>query len=196
MRRSFAFAAAALSLVILLALVIWQGSFSFSFAPSNLSQTLVLWAVSTLIFLLTVALTFMLFRAGVKLYLDRQRKKEGSRIRSKLLFGALALTLAPALFSALFNYAVLNRTLEKWFTQPARGIEMSLQDLDKSYRKEAQERVQAEADWISLLPETRAVAQTGRIDAAFFRTLSKQHGIRQLLLVPRNRRSDAAVPGL
>jgi PAS domain S-box-containing protein len=184
-RRSLAFAAAALSLVVLLVLVIWQGSFSFSFAPSSLNETLVLWAVSTLIFLLTVALTFMLFRAGVKLYLDRQQKKEGSRIRSKLLFGALALTLAPALFSALFNYAVLNRTLEKWFTQPARGIEMSVQDLDKSYRKEAQERVQAEADWISLLPQTLAVAQTGHIDTAFFRAVAKQHGIRQLLLVPQ-----------
>ncbi len=186
MHRRFTFAAAVLSLAVLLALVVWQGSFSFSFAPSDLRETLVLWAVSTVIFLLTVTLTFMLFRAGVKIYIDRQTRKEGSRIRSKLLFGALALTLAPALFSALFNYAVLNRTLEKWFTQPSRGIEMSLQDLDKSYKKEALARVQAETDWISLLPQTRAAAQTGRIDAVFFRALCNQRGIRQLMLLPQN----------
>ncbi len=186
MHRRLTLAASVLSLLVLLALVVWQGSFSFSFAPSDLRETLVLWAVSTVIFLLTVTLTFMLFRAGVKLYIDRQTRKEGSRIRSKLLLGALALTLAPALFSALFNYSVLNRTLEKWFTQPSRGIEMSLQDLDKSYRKEALARVQAETDWISLLPQTRAAAQTGRIDAAFFRALCMQRGIRQLVLVPQN----------
>ena len=185
MRRRLAFAAAALSLLILLALVVWQGSFSFSFAPSDLRETLLLWSVSTVIFLLTVVLTFMLFRAWVKLYLDRQRNREGSRMRSKLLFGALALTVAPTLFSALFNYAVLNRTLDKWFTRPGRGIEMSAQDLDKSYRKEAQERVQAETDWISLLPQTRE-AIAGRIDAAFFRKLATQHGIRQLLLTPQS----------
>ncbi len=184
MRRRLAFAAAALSLLVLLALMVWQGSFSFSFAPSDLRETLILWAVSTLIFLLAVVLTFMLFRAWVKLYLDRQKNREGSRMRSKLLFGALALTVAPTLFSALFNYAVLNRTLEKWFTSPARGVQMNVQDLDKSYKKEAQERVQAEADWISLLPETHEAAVRGRIQASFFRSLSNERGIRQLIFAP------------
>lgn len=184
MRRRFTFAVAALTLLVLLALLVWQGSFSFSFAPSSSRETILLWSVSTVIFLLTVTLTFMLVRAGVKTYLEHQRNKEGSRIRSKLLLGALALTLAPTLFSALFNYAVLNRTLEKWFTQPVRGIELSLQDLDKSYKKEAQERVQAETEWISLLPQTAQAAQTGRIDAAFFRALATQRGIRQIVLTP------------
>jgi two-component system, NtrC family, nitrogen regulation sensor histidine kinase NtrY len=184
-RRRFAFAAAALSLLILLGLLVWQGSFSFSFAPSSSRETLLLWSVSTLIFLLTVTLTFMLFRAGVKAYIERQHNKEGSRIRSKLLLGALVLTLTPALFSALFNYAVLNRTLDKWFTQPVRGIELNLQQLDDSYRKEAQQRVQAEADWLSLLPQTRDAAQSGGSDAAFFRDVALPRGIRQILLERR-----------
>jgi two-component system nitrogen regulation sensor histidine kinase NtrY len=184
-RRRLAFLGTALLFLILLALMVWQGSFSFFFVPADPRETIVLSAVSAVIFLLAVTLAFMLFRSGVKLYIDRQRNREGSRIRSKLLFGALALTLAPTLFSALFNYAVLNRTLEKWFTLPARGIEMNLQELDKSYRKEAQERVQAQADWLSLLPQVRDAAQTGRIDAAFFKDLCEQRGIRQLLLEPR-----------
>ena len=142
-RRRLALAAAALIFLILLALLVWQGSFSFSFGPSDVRETIVLSAVSTVIFLLTVTLAFMLFRAGVKLYIERQQNRQGSRIRSKLLFGALALTFAPTLFSALFNYMVLNRTLEKWFTQPPRGIEMNLQDLDSAYKKEAEGRVQA-----------------------------------------------------
>ena len=182
-RRRLAFAAAALIFLILLALMVWQGSFSFSFGPSNVRETIVLWAVSTVIFLLTVTLAFMLFRAGVKLYIDRQQNREGSRIRSKLLYGALALTLAPTLFSALFNYTVLNRTLDKWFTRPARGIEMNLQDLDRSYRNEAEDRVQAQADWISLLPQTIHAAETGQVDSAFYRSLCEAHRIRQLIVV-------------
>jgi PAS domain S-box-containing protein len=173
---------AALVFLILLALMIWQGSFSFSFGPSDPGETMLLSAVSMLIFVLGVALAFMLFRSGVKLYIDRQRNREGSRIRSKLLFGALALTVAPTLFSALFNYAVLNRTLEKWFTLPARGMEMNLQELDKSYRKEAQDRAQAQADWISLLPETHDAASSGHINSAFFKNLCEKRGIRQLIL--------------
>ena len=169
MRRRLASAAAALSFVILLALLIWQGSFRITYSPSNLSETIVLWGVSTLIFLLTVLLAFLLFRASVKVFIERQRHKEGSRIRSKLLFGALILTLAPALFYVLFSYYVLNRHLGQWFNQTA------LQDLD-------QQRVQAQTDWISLLPQTREAAEAGHIDAAFFRDICHQRGIRQLIL--------------
>jgi two-component system, NtrC family, nitrogen regulation sensor histidine kinase NtrY len=164
--------------------MVWQGSFSFSFGPSDPHETTVLWGVSTLIFLLAVTLAFMLFRAGVKLYIDRQRNREGSRIRSKLLFGALALTLAPALFSALFNYTVLNRTLEKWFTLPNRSLEVNLQELDRSYRKEAQSRVDAEVNWLSLLPQTREAASTGHIDSKVFRAICEPRDIRQVILTP------------
>jgi nitrogen fixation/metabolism regulation signal transduction histidine kinase len=186
LQRPLVFVAAATAFLILLALMIWQGSFSFPFGPADQHETTVLWGVSTLIFLLAVTLAFMLFRAGVKLYLDRLRNREGSRIRSKLLLGALALTLAPTLFSALFNYTVLNRTLDKWFTLPGRDIEMNLQELDKSYKKEAQERVDAEVNWISLLPQTHDAVATGRIDSKFFKTLCEPLDIRQLILTPPN----------
>jgi len=182
-RRRFAFAAAGLSFVVLLALLIWQGSFRISYSPSNSSETTVLWSVSILIFLLTVLLAFLLFRAGVKVYIDRHRNKEGSRIRSKLLFGALVLTLAPALFYVLFSVYVLNRHLDYWFSKPA---EDALRKLDTLYGKEAQERVEAETDWISLLPQTRRAAIDGSVDASFFRAICEQHGIRQLILTPQN----------
>ncbi len=185
MRRRFVFAAAALIFLVLLILMVWQGSFSFSFGPSDAHETIVLSAVSILIFILAVTLAFMLFRAGVKLYMDRQKNREGSRIRSRLLLGALALTLAPTLFSAFFNYFVLNRTLNRWFTQPVHGIEMNLQDWDKAYRTEAQNRVQADANWVALLPQTQDAARTGHIDTAFFRDLCEKAGVRQLVLVPQ-----------
>lgn len=185
MRRRFATAAAALSFLVLLGLVVWQGSFKIEYSPSDLSETVVLWAVSTVIFMLTVIVAFMLFRALVKMYIDRQRNREGSRIRSKLLAGALVLTLAPTLFYVVFSVFVLNRHLDAWFSRPARNIQADLKELEKSYRDQAQERVQAEANWISLLPETREAARTGRINVQFFRQLSTQHGIRQLV-VQRN----------
>jgi nitrogen fixation/metabolism regulation signal transduction histidine kinase len=178
-RRRVTTVAAALTFIILLILLIWQGSFRIPYSPSDAGETVVLWAVSTLIFLLTVTLAFMLFRAGVKVYIDRHRNKEGSRLRSKLLLGALALTLAPTVFCVLFSGYVLNRHLDVWFSRPA---ETALQELDTSYKKEAQERVQAETDWISLLPETRAAARTGQLDAPFFRRVCEQHGIRQIIL--------------
>ena len=188
MRRRLASAAAALSFLFLLALLIWQGSFRISYAPANLSETIILWAVSTLIFLLTVLVAFLLFRAGVKVYIDRRRNKEGSRIRSKLLLGALVLTLAPALFSVLFSGFVLNRHLDVWFSRPAqnalRTLNQSYKELTTLYRNASQGKLQAEADWISLLPETQTAARTGRMQAAFFTEICAKRGIQQLILTP------------
>ena len=186
-KRRFVFGAAAVAFLLLLGLMIWEGSFSFSFRTPDVRETIVLSGVSTLIFILAVTLAFMLFRTAVKLYMDRQKNREGSRIGSRLLLGALALTLAPTLFSAFFNYFVLNRTLNKWFTQPVRGIKMNLQDLDRSYRSEAQSRIEAQANWISLLPQTRAALETGSVDTQFFRDLGEKTGVQQLLLTPAGR---------
>jgi two-component system, NtrC family, nitrogen regulation sensor histidine kinase NtrY len=154
MRKRYLFASGLVLLAILITLVVWQASFKTSaeYGPANTLQTFVFWAVSTLIFLLTVTLGFMLFRTGVKLYFDRQSDREGSRIRTKLMLGALALSLLPVAFLVSFSYGILNRTVEKWFTRPAEGIKISLIDTSVALGDEVQNRAQALANWIALIP--------------------------------------------
>src|SRR5271155_2499 len=144
MRKRYLYASGLVLLVILVTLVVWQVSFSFGeYGPTNTAQTFVFWAVSTLIFLLTVLLSFMLFRTGVKLYIERQSQREGSRIKSKLVFGALALSLLPVVFLVLFGYVILNRTVEKWFSRPAEGIKIDLIETTHALDHEVQGRAQA-----------------------------------------------------
>jgi nitrogen fixation/metabolism regulation signal transduction histidine kinase len=182
LKGRFAFAAAALGFLVLLALVIWQGSFHFPHTPADIRETVVLWAVSTLIFLLMVALAFMLFRALVKLYIDRQSNREGARIRSRLIMGALALALTPVLLFVFYAFYVLNRTLDKWFSQPARTELISLAEVDRGYREGARDRAQAEANWIAALPETAIVARSGAADGTFFTKLCAAPRIDELIL--------------
>jgi len=82
MRKRYLYGSGLVLLAILLTLVVWQVSFNFGeYGPSNAAQTFALWAVSTLIIVLTVTLGFMLFRTSVKLYIDRQANREGARWR-------------------------------------------------------------------------------------------------------------------
>src|SRR6266516_5655545 len=114
----FGFFVLALSVV----LVVWQGSFSMGeFGPANPQQTFIFWAVTTLIFVLMVTLGFILFRELLKLYVARQANQVGSRIRTKLVLGALALSCIPVFCLVLFSFEVLNRSLERWFTNPVRN---------------------------------------------------------------------------
>lgn len=156
MRKRHLFGAGLVVLAILLTLVVWQVSFTFGdIGPTNAAQTFLFWAVSTLIFLLTVTLGFMLFRETVKLYLERQRNREGSRIRSKLVFGALALSLLPVVFLGLFSFAVLNRNLDKWFSAPVEGMNIQLRDAAVGLGEEVQSRADALAHWLAATPEVR-----------------------------------------
>lgn len=152
MRKRYLFASGVALLAILVTLVVWQASFDFGeYGPADTAQTFVFWAVSTLIFLLTVTLGFMLFRTGVKLYFERQSDREGSRLRTKLVLGALALSLLPVAFLVSFSYGVLNRTVDKWFTRPAEGIKVNLIDTGVALGDEVQSRAQALANWIAAL---------------------------------------------
>src|SRR5580704_4248369 len=156
MRKRHLFAAGLVVLAILVTLVVWQVSLTFGeYGPTNATQTFLFWAVSTLIFLLTVTLGFRLFTETVKLYLARQRNQEGSRIRSKLVFGALALSLLPVVFLFLFSYAVLNRNLDKWFSAPVEGMNIQLRDAAVGLGEEVQSRADALAHWLAAVPEVR-----------------------------------------
>src|SRR5437764_15447038 len=102
MRKRFLYGSGIVLLLILATLVIWQVSFKFDEYPENLGQTFIFWAVSTLVFLLTITLGFILFRTGIKLYIGSRQGREGSRIESKLFLGALFLSFIPVCFLVFY----------------------------------------------------------------------------------------------
>ena len=158
MKRKVTHGLAAALLVVCVTLTVWQGSFSFGdYAPSNPEQTLLLWAVSTLVFLLLVTLSFMLFRTALKLYLERRGNREGSRIKTKLVAGATALSFLPVFFLVVWGVYVLNRTLDRWFSRPAENIRLNLEEIGKAFHREADEKVRVQAQWMAGLPETAAL---------------------------------------
>jgi two-component system, NtrC family, nitrogen regulation sensor histidine kinase NtrY len=159
MRKRYVFGSGLVVLALLLTLVVWQVSFKFGeFGPADAAQTFGLWALSTLIFILTVVLLVRLIRTAVKLYLERQSGREGSRLKSKLVFGALALSLLPVVFLYAFGYGILNRTLKTWFTRPADRIKIELVDTAVALGDEVQGRAQALANWLALQPELIAAS--------------------------------------
>ena len=157
MRRKLLLGSGVALFAAMLALVVWQGSFTLEpLAPATAEQTYVFWGLSTLVFLLTVLLGFLLFRTALKLYIERQRRSPGAHIRWKLVAGALALSITPVLFLVLFSVEVLNRNLDKWFSRPSEQVLQNLEDVRRSLMQETQERLNAEAHWMASLPPDSA----------------------------------------
>src|SRR5437868_8292285 len=133
MRKRFLFGSGIVLLAILATLVIWQVSFNeFEKTPESLGQTYLFWAVSTLVFLLTITLGFILFRTGIKLYIGSRQNREGSRIESRLYFGAFFLSFMPVCFLVFFTYGVLNRQVEKWFYRAVENIRLNYITIGKA----------------------------------------------------------------
>ena len=184
MRKRYAFAAGLLFL--LLTLVVWQVSFKFGdYGPTDATQTFLFWAVSTLIFILTVWLLARLIKTAVKLYLERQSGREGSRIKSKLVFGALALPLLPVVFLFLFGWVILNRSVDKWFSAPGDHIRVELTRASEGLGDEVQGRAQALANWLAAQPEAlggaTALAQVCEANRIAELSIEDSHGVGQVL---------------
>src|SRR5579885_2864269 len=115
MKKRLMLGSGAVLLAISALLVAWLGSFNRGqFSPADSHQTVIFWVTSALIFILMVALGFILFRELVKLYIARQSNQQGSRIRTKLVVGALALSCVPAVFLVLFSFEVLSHSMDRW----------------------------------------------------------------------------------
>ena len=117
-RRTTVVVLGSLALLILLLLVA-ENAFNLKFlSPDNTSSILLFTALSGLSFLLFLTLVVLLLRNILKLYASGQSRVLGSRLRTRMLLGALLLSVAPAFFMLFFNYLLMNRSIDRWFSQP------------------------------------------------------------------------------
>jgi len=145
--------AAVVALFLSVLFVAWQGSFNLGpFAPVNPRQTLVFWAASVLIIVLMMALAFMLFREFFKLWFARQ-SDEGSRIRTKLVMGALALSAVPVVCLVLFSFEVLGHSVMVWLTKPVDQERHLFLDVARKMEREMRDEVTAQVALLAAQPE-------------------------------------------
>ncbi len=164
MRKRLFYGSASVLLVLSVILVVWQGSFRlYNFGPSNAGQTFIYWAVSTLIFILMVTVGWILAREFIKLYVARQAKRLGSRIRTKLVVGAMLLSCVPVSFLVLWSYEVLNFNLKAWFTNPVDDQVEVYKRAAKALDQEIQTRLRVQAALLAAQPETVAAARRGAV---------------------------------
>ena len=189
MSRRLRYGFAAVLLVACLIVVVWQGSFAGNFvgiAPDDPEQTIVFYGISVLIFLLMMALGFMLVRLMVKLWVERRSDRTGSRIRTKLVAGALALSLMPVFFMVLFSVYVLNATLHKWFTRPVEHELVDMAKIASALERQTREKANAEAELVAALFEARQTPDNTLEDVSWLGRFCQSHSILAASVVPLN----------
>src|SRR6201996_1308638 len=132
--------------------------------PHGSGQIFLFTALSGIAFLLLITLLILLFRNIVKLLADQRSRVLGSRIRSRMLVGALLLSFAPAVFMFLFSFGLLNRSMERWFSQPASQLREDSTRVSLELSQYAAANARAEAESLASSPNLSRALQTGNTE--------------------------------
>jgi PAS domain S-box-containing protein len=113
-----------ITVLLLLSIIVSQQLWLWTIFPTDTaSDTLLLYALSTLNFVAFVVFSFIFVRNLLKLRRERRERQLGSKIKTRLLVYFIAISFLPIIAMAVFSYLFLNRSLEKWFGQlPARLV--------------------------------------------------------------------------
>ena len=112
-------------------------------------------ALTILIFLLFVALTFVLARNLLKLFAERRLGVLGSKFRTRLVVGGLLLSFLPVIMMFWFAYGLMNRSIDKWFSRPVEEVREDTAAVASLVSKYAAQNARAEAESIAAAPETQ-----------------------------------------
>ena len=90
---------------------------------------MVLYALSTFIVAALLVFGLILARSLLRLWAERRAHQPGSRFKTKMVMGAVAVSFLPVVFLFFVSYGLLNRTLVLWFPRPLEVATQSSRDL-------------------------------------------------------------------
>src|SRR5215469_4533640 len=105
-------------LTLLLAAVFTLGSLDVPFKPKSWGDVMALYAVSSLVTATLLVFLLILGRTTLRLWVERRREQLGARFKTKMVVGAMALSLLPIVFMFIVSYSLINRSLLLWFPKP------------------------------------------------------------------------------
>ena len=130
-------------ITLLLAGVITLGSITLPFDFGAWDQVLILYSLSTFMVAALLVFGLMLVRTLVRLWIERQAQQLGSRFKTKMVLGAMAVTLLPLIFMFFISYALMNRTLNRWFPRRLEVANVQTQSLLREMNQQGYARLTA-----------------------------------------------------
>ena len=123
-------------------------------APATTQQIVVFTGLSIVAFLLFVTVLILLVRNVLKLYADQRSRVMGTRLRTRMLWGAVLVSLIPIASMYAFSYLLLNRAVDRWFSQPVTEMRDDSNSMAHELAGYTSANARAEADSIaSNLPD-------------------------------------------
>jgi two-component system nitrogen regulation sensor histidine kinase NtrY len=166
-RRKLSIVALAAFLLILFVSLATLNAFNTQLPkPATTQQIVVFTGLSIIAFLLFVTVLVLLARNVLKLYADQRSRVMGTRLRTRMLWGAVLVSFIPIASMYGFSYLLLNRSVDRWFSQPVTDMRADSNNMALELARYTSANARAEADSIAAsLPEEPATAHSAKAPA-------------------------------
>lgn len=142
-----------LILAVLAAVIFTLGSLNTPLRPESSGEFAILFSLSVFTFIVFLVFLFILIRSIVRLITEHRAGLLGSRVKTKMVLGAMGVSLLPIVFLFLFSYGLVNRTMDIWFPKPLEIANDQSHDLIAEMSTKERGRLNALAqsvsDWLS-----------------------------------------------
>jgi two-component system, NtrC family, nitrogen regulation sensor histidine kinase NtrY len=156
-RRKIWIVALGTCLLVLFAVLATLNAFNTQLPkPATTQQIVVFTGLSIVAFLLFVAVLVLLVRNVLKLYADQRSRVMGTRLRTRMLWGAVLVSLVPIASMFAFSYQLMNRSVDRWFSQPATEVRDDSNNMALELSRYTSANARAEADSIASSLSDRA----------------------------------------
>jgi hypothetical protein len=160
-RRKFVSVVLGSIALVSLAALTALNAFNLKFlTPATTGETIFFIGFSLLIFLIFVTVLLLLVRNVLKLYAGQQSSFMGTRLRTRMLWGAVLVSLIPLGFMVFYSYGLMNRAVDRWFSQNPNEIRNDSNRLAQELAEytSANARVEAEAIAGELTPPATQIS--------------------------------------
>jgi two-component system nitrogen regulation sensor histidine kinase NtrY len=139
-------------LLVLLCAFIAMNAFNNFLNPATTGETIVFIGLSFVAFIIFLAVLVLLVRNVLKLYADQRSRVMGTRLRTRMLWGAVLVSLIPIVFMFLFSYLLMNRAVDRWFSQNPNEMRNDSNRLQIELAQYTSANARAEAESIAAHP--------------------------------------------
>ena len=176
-RRKFVSVVLGSIALVLLAALTALNAFNLKFlTPATTAETIFFIGFSLLTFLIFVTVLVLLGRNVLKLYADQRSSVMGTRLHTRMLWGAILISLVPLVFMVLFSYGLMNRAVDRWFSQNPDEIRNDSNRLAQELAQYTSVNARVEAESIA--------AQLPAVDGHATHTTARRTGPQLLQKIP------------
>ncbi len=141
-------------LVVAVIIVVAETSFDLPFLNPDTNQQLLFFAaVTILVFLLFIVLTFILARHLLKVFAERRLGVLGSKFRTRIVVVGLLLSILPVIVMFWFAYNLMNRSINQWFSSPVEEVRKDTAAMASLLADYATQNARAEAESMATSPD-------------------------------------------